>query len=99
MSHLARLLELDQELLAIFEQPEQLDEAALNSRLEERGALLQAVIAEANISPEQAQALVDRSRALKQGAEQARARLAERLATMKKGQASARAYNQVKQQE
>ncbi|WP_375057615.1 hypothetical protein [Zobellella sp. DQSA1] len=99
MDNLTALEDLDEKLLSALQQPEQLDAGWLEQQLARRATLLQQVIAEGAIAPEAAQALVDRSRELKQQAELARTRLAEKMATLKKGKRSTQAYNQIKQQE
>lgn len=99
MSSLSQLNELDEQLLRSLAEPERLDYEALGPLLEIRARLLQAVIAEAVISEQEAAELVARSRRLKQAAEAVRRQLADTLATAQKGRRSTQAYAQVKQQE
>jgi hypothetical protein len=99
MSHYQELTALDEALLELFANTEQLDDSRLARLLEQRARLLQKVIDEATVSPEQVEQLVARSRRLKQAAEEARRQLADTLAAAQKGRRSTQAYAQVKQQE
>ncbi|WP_298717822.1 hypothetical protein [uncultured Oceanisphaera sp.] len=91
-----QLAELDRDLLIALAHSEQLDEHWLSEQLDERATLLQAVIKQADVTPQQSSELIARSRKLKEAAEQLQQRLGEQLKKMQKGRRSMQAYQSVK---
>ncbi|OIN07719.1 hypothetical protein [Oceanisphaera psychrotolerans] len=99
MSPLEQLQALDQSLLAEFADPEQLQAETMGARLAERARLLRSIIESKDtetFDAGQVAELVERSRRLIQEAEHGRTLLAEKLAGLKKGRRSVRAYQNVK---
>ncbi len=96
MSLLEQLQALDQSLLAEFADPEQLQAETIGARLAERARLLQLLMNTDMLDAGQVAELVERSRQLAQRAEHSRTLLAEKLAGLKKGRRSVRAYQNVK---
>lgn len=97
---LQQLSELDTALFAALQvELSEFDDDAFDQRLKARAALLQQVINEGQVTEQQAQEVIDRSRELTNLAETVKRNLGEQLKTIQKGRRSQQAYASIKYQE
>ena len=97
---LQRLAELDEVLEAmLLVSADEFDDAALNRKLSARATLLQQIQTEGNVTEQQVQEIIQRSRALTSSAEAVKHKLGEQLKVIQKGRRSQQAYQSVKYQE
>ncbi|MDV2856436.1 hypothetical protein [Oceanimonas sp. CAM02] len=97
---LQRLAELDDELQAGLQvKADEFDDVAFTRKLSERAALLQQIQTEGNVTEQQVQEIIQRSRVLTSSAEAVKHKLGEQLKVIQKGRRSQQAYQSVKYQE
>lgn len=96
MTAFKQLMHLDACLFAELEKADDFDEDYFSEQLSARADLLAQVIHEGNISAEQSNDLIARSRRLKEAAEQLQHQLGEQLKQVTKGRRSVKAYQSVK---
>lgn len=96
MSAFKQLIHLDASLFAELEKADDFDEDYFSEQLSARADLLAQVIHEGNISAEQSNDLIARSRRLKDAAEKLQHQLGEQLKQVTKGRRSVKAYQTVK---
>lgn len=96
MTVFKQLTHLDACLFAELEKADDFDEDYFSEQLSARADLLAQVIHDGNISAEQSNDLIARSRRLKEAAEQLQHQLGEQLKQVTKGRRSVKAYQTVK---